>query len=156
MFTRSPTNEYTMLAFANNKLADCHLYIGTSAALWFEHAAFDVTADEARQIEATFAPLGLCVGSTHRSGASVKTIVHKNGDPTDNAIGNLKIVGHNEELQSALDLLDRLVDCMRRCDSDYCECHDLKPTTDDDWDALMEEAEDFIEDVRAIGPERAI
>jgi hypothetical protein len=55
----------TSLAYANEKIADCRLDIGKdgqiSFALWLNHAAFDVSAAEARQIREKFEPMGLRV-----------------------------------------------------------------------------------------------
>jgi hypothetical protein len=51
------------------------------------------------------------------------------------------------ELVIALDQIAQLVDIMRRCDSDYVECHsEREATTDEEWDEALEEAEDYLEE----------
>ncbi|MDR5728042.1 MAG: hypothetical protein RB191_11515 [Terriglobia bacterium] len=56
----------TRIVFATVKLEDCYLALDKYAsALWVGSAAFDVTEEEARQIRATFEPLGLHITEPH-------------------------------------------------------------------------------------------
>jgi hypothetical protein len=51
-----------MVAWATaTSLNDCRLEIDQRSCLGVGRAAFDVTAEEARQIRERFAPLGLCI-----------------------------------------------------------------------------------------------
>ena len=43
------------------------------------------------------------------------------------------------------ELLKRVADVMRRCDPEYCESHSVEQTTDEEWDALLEQVEDAAE-----------
>ena len=44
------------------------------------------------------------------------------------------------------ELIQKLVDVMRRCDEVWCALNDAKATTDDEWDDAITEAEDWLED----------
>jgi len=53
------------------------------------------------------------------------------------------------ELQVALDQISRLVRVMKACDPEYCAAHDWEPCDDEEWDEVLAEAEDYIEEMRA-------
>ena len=42
------------------------------------------------------------------------------------------------------DLLLRIADIMRRCDAEYCASHSVEQTSDEEWDALLEDVEDAL------------
>lgn len=43
------------------------------------------------------------------------------------------------------ELLKRVADVMRRCDPEFCEAHSAEPTTDEEWDEVLEQVEDSTE-----------
>jgi hypothetical protein len=46
------------------------------------------------------------------------------------------------------EIVAQLVDAMRRADPSYCRSHGVSQTTDEEWDAVMQAAEDWLEDAR--------
>jgi hypothetical protein len=63
-----------------------------------------------------------------------------------------------EELKSALELLTKAVDVMRRSDPDYVQSHRGAPfncerTTDEEWDNTLTDMEDFLYDLEEITAE---
>jgi len=69
------------------------------------------------------------------------------------------VTSRNEELRSAVELLRSVADVMRRSDPLYVEARpsdECSATTDDEWDEVLEEVETFIDDIDAIGLEKAI
>lgn len=52
------------------------------------------------------------------------------------------------ELRVALDQIARLVDVLRRADPAWCECHGEDQVDDEEWDEVLAEAEDYIEEHR--------
>lgn len=52
------------------------------------------------------------------------------------------------ELIVARDQVARLLDVMRRCDHDYVMAHGLEHCEDGEWDEVIEEAEDWLDEMR--------
>lgn len=52
------------------------------------------------------------------------------------------------ELLVALDQIARLVDVLRRADPAWCECHGEEQVDDEEWDEVLAEAEDYLEEHR--------
>jgi hypothetical protein len=52
------------------------------------------------------------------------------------------------ELLVALDQIGRLVDVLRRADPAWCECHGEEQVDDEEWDEVLAEAEDYLEEHR--------
>jgi hypothetical protein len=44
-----------------------------------------------------------------------------------------------------LEVIDLLVDAIRRSDPDYCEAHGCEPCSDEDWDTALQAGEDSLE-----------
>lgn len=53
------------------------------------------------------------------------------------------------EIRVALDQIARLVDVLRRADPAWCECKGEEPVDDEEWDEVLAEAEDYLEECRA-------
>ena len=47
---------------------------------------------------------------------------------------------------SAIDLIEKLADVMRRCDEGWCVLYGHPMTSDEEWDTALGEAEDWLED----------
>jgi len=65
----------------------------------------------------------------------------------------------SEELRTAVELLRQVADVMRRSDPLYVEARpsdECRATTDDEWDEVLEEVEEFLDDIDAIGMENAV
>lgn len=52
------------------------------------------------------------------------------------------------ELRVALDQIARLVDVLQRADPAWCECKGEEPVDDEEWDEVLAEAEDYLEEMR--------
>jgi hypothetical protein len=62
LYVRCRPPGYTQtLAYCNEKIANCYLHSNVNGqfSLWLNHAAFDISEAEARQIREKFEPLGL-------------------------------------------------------------------------------------------------
>ena len=46
----------------------------------------------------------------------------------------------------AAEVIRQLVSVMRRSDPEYCDAHGIEPCFEEEWDAAMEAAEDWLED----------
>lgn len=46
------------------------------------------------------------------------------------------------------ELIARLVDVLRRSDLDYCESHGVAQASIEEWDEVLADAEDWLEDAR--------
>ncbi len=44
------------------------------------------------------------------------------------------------------ELLSRIADVMRRSDPEYVESHAVLPTSDEEWDAVIEDVENYLEE----------
>ena len=53
-----------------------------------------------------------------------------------------------------VDLLSRIVATMNCCDEEFCLSHDCDQTTDEDWDEIIHEAEDLLDEIEAEEMER--
>jgi hypothetical protein len=60
------------------------------------------------------------------------------------------------ELEVAIDQIARLVDVMRRSDPDYCTSNKAEPVMDDEWDEVLGEAEEYLEELRTSSRARAV
>lgn len=49
-------------------------------------------------------------------------------------------------MSNPIAIIRELVDVLRRSDPDYVESHGVEQCTDDEWDAALEKAEDFLEE----------
>lgn len=65
-------------------------------------------------------------------------------------------MNQQEELVSAIDLLRKVALMMRGCDPEYCSAHNWGPTDDQHWDEVLNEVEDYVEDMRVLGHEDAV
>lgn len=45
-----------------------------------------------------------------------------------------------------VELLERVADVMRRSDPEYVESHAVLPTSDEEWDEMIEDVEDYLEE----------
>lgn len=52
------------------------------------------------------------------------------------------------QLVVAVDQVARLVGILRRSDPEWCEANGAEPVFDDEWDEAIEEAEEFITEMR--------
>lgn len=55
-----------------------------------------------------------------------------------------------EELVSAVEVIAKLVDVLRRSDAEYCGAHRGEPVSDEEWDTALAQAEDYLEDIEAL------
>ena len=46
-----------------------------------------------------------------------------------------------------LEVIERLLDAMRRADPEYVKAHDLQPCMDPEWDMAIQIAEDHLEEL---------
>jgi hypothetical protein len=60
------------------------------------------------------------------------------------------------ELAIAVDQIARLVDILRRSDAEYCGSHGQEPVTDDEWNEVLAEAEDYLEEIGPSLPGRKV
>jgi hypothetical protein len=49
-------------------------------------------------------------------------------------------------------MLNQIVSVMRACDPEYCASHEIDQVTDKEWDDVLAEAEDLLEELESIGP----
>lgn len=49
-------------------------------------------------------------------------------------------------MDAATNLIARLVDVLRRSDLDFCESHGVAQASVDEWDEVLADAEDWLED----------
>jgi hypothetical protein len=56
------------------------------------------------------------------------------------------------ELAIAVDQVRRLVDILRRSDAEYCGAHEHEPVTDEEWNEVLAEAEDYLEEIGDLLP----
>lgn len=50
-------------------------------------------------------------------------------------------------LTIARDQVAQLVDAMKRADPEWCECHGVRQVDDEEWDEVLADAEDYLEEV---------
>ena len=59
----------------------------------------------------------------------------------------------DENAVRAVNMLNRVVTAMRACDPEYCAAHSIEQVTDDEWDDVLADAEELLEELEAIGPD---
>jgi hypothetical protein len=52
------------------------------------------------------------------------------------------------ELRVALDQLARVVDVMKRADPEFCDSHGVEQCDDEEWDEVLAEAEEYLDEMR--------